>query len=52
VTHPGLRVSGTLLWKANLGAQIANGPMTYEVGGKQYVATISGLSLCVFALRE
>jgi len=44
--------TGALLWKTNLGAQIVNGPMTYEVGGKQYVATISGLSLCVFALRE
>ena len=44
--------TGALAWKTNLGAQIVNGPMTYEVGGKQYVATISGLSLCVFALRE
>jgi alcohol dehydrogenase (cytochrome c) len=44
--------SGTLLWKTNLGAQIVSGPITYEVDGKQYVATISGLSLCVFALRE
>jgi hypothetical protein len=26
--------------------------MTYEVDGTQYVATISGLSLCVFGLRE
>ena len=44
--------TGTLLWKANLGAQIVNGPITYEVDGRQYVATISGLSLCVFGLRE
>jgi alcohol dehydrogenase (cytochrome c) len=44
--------TGALLWKASLGAQIVNGPITYEVDGKQYVATISGLSLCVFALRE
>ena len=44
--------TGTLLWKASLGSQIVNGPITYEVDGKQYVATISGLSLCVFALRE
>ena len=43
--------SGTLLWKTNLGAQIVNGPITYEVDGKQYVAAISGLSLCVFGLR-
>jgi alcohol dehydrogenase (cytochrome c) len=44
--------NGALLWKANLGAQIVSGPMTYAVDGKQYVATVSGLSLCVFALRE
>jgi alcohol dehydrogenase (cytochrome c) len=44
--------TGTLLWKANLGAQIVSGPISYEVEGRQYVATISGLSLCVFGLRE
>jgi alcohol dehydrogenase (cytochrome c) len=44
--------TGALLWKASLGAQIVNGPISYEVGGKQYVATIAGLSLCVFGLRE
>jgi alcohol dehydrogenase (cytochrome c) len=43
--------TGTLLWKSNLGAQIVNGPISYSVDGQQYVATISGLSLCVFALR-
>jgi outer membrane protein assembly factor BamB len=43
---------GTLLWKTNLGAQIVGGPITYEVDGKQYVATISGLSLVTFGLRE
>ena len=42
----------SLLWKTNLGAQIVNGPITYEVDGKQYVAAISGLSLCVFGLRN
>ena len=44
--------TGALLWKASVGSQIINGPMTYEVGCKQYVATISGLSVCVFGLRE
>ena len=44
--------TGALLWKASLGSQIVNGPITYAVDGKQYVATISGLSLCVFGLRE
>jgi alcohol dehydrogenase (cytochrome c) len=44
--------TGTLLWKASLGSQIVSGPITYEVDGKQYVTAISGLTLCVFALRE
>src|SRR5207237_2391279 len=44
--------TGALLWKASLGAQIVSGPITYEVDGRQYVTAISGLSLCVFGLRE
>jgi glucose dehydrogenase len=44
--------NGSLLWKASLGAQIVSGPITYEADGKQYVTAISGLSLCVFGLRE
>ena len=44
--------SGDLLWKASLGAQIVNGPVTYEVEGRQYVAVISGHALSTFALRD
>jgi alcohol dehydrogenase (cytochrome c) len=44
--------TGALLWKASLGGQIVNGPMSYAVDGKQYVAVISGNSLIVFGLRE
>jgi alcohol dehydrogenase (cytochrome c) len=44
--------SGALLWKVNLGPPIMNGPITYEIDGRQYVATISGISLCVFGLKE
>ena len=44
--------TGDLLWKASLGSQIINGPVTYEVDGKQYVATISGHALAAFALRD
>jgi alcohol dehydrogenase (cytochrome c) len=44
--------TGELLWKASLGGQIANGPITYQVDGKQYVATIAGHSLVAFALRD
>ena len=44
--------TGDLLWKVSLGSQIINGPMTYEVDGRQYVAVISGHALSTFALRE
>jgi alcohol dehydrogenase (cytochrome c) len=44
--------TGQLLWKTNLGGQIVNGPITYELDGKQYVATIAGHSLVAFALRD
>lgn len=42
--------NGELLWKTNLGAQMLNGPITYQVNGRQYVCAISGLSLFTFAL--
>ena len=44
--------TGELLWKASLGAQMANGPMTYMVDGTQYVAVAAGNALSVFALGE
>jgi alcohol dehydrogenase (cytochrome c) len=44
--------TGALLWKTNLGGQIVAGPMTYQVDGKQYVATVSGMNLVAFALRD
>jgi hypothetical protein len=36
----------------SLGGQIVNGPITYAVNGKQFVAIISGNALFAFALRE
>ena len=42
---------GKLLWKSMLGGQVANGPITYSVGGKQYVAVAAGNGLFTFALR-
>jgi alcohol dehydrogenase (cytochrome c) len=36
--------TGELLWKASLGGQIVNGPITHQVDGKQYVAPIAGQS--------
>ena len=44
--------TGSLLWRASLGGQIVAGPMTYQVDGKQYVATIAGQNLVAFALRD
>lgn len=44
--------NGSMLWKANTGGQVSSGPMTYAVGGKQYVAVASGNSLYVYALRD
>lgn len=42
---------GKLLWKVAAGAEIAMGPMTYSVNGKQYVAFSAGSSLFVYGLR-
>jgi alcohol dehydrogenase (cytochrome c) len=44
--------TGALLWKASLGGQIVNGPISYQVDGTQYVSVISGNSLVTFALRD
>jgi alcohol dehydrogenase (cytochrome c) len=44
--------TGALLWKTSLGGQIVNGPISYQVEGKQYVSVISGNSLVTFALRD
>lgn len=42
---------GSLLWKIQVGGPIQNGPMTYSVSGKQYVAVSASNSLFVFGLR-
>ena len=44
--------TGALLWKFTVGGQVASGPMTYSVGGRQYVAVAAGSSLFAFALRQ
>jgi alcohol dehydrogenase (cytochrome c) len=43
---------GSLLWKASVGGQVAAGPITYQVDGRQFVAIAAGHSLFTFALRE
>jgi len=44
--------TGELLWKVSLGGQIVNAPISFEIDGKQYIATISGNNLVAFALRD
>jgi alcohol dehydrogenase (cytochrome c) len=44
--------SGALIWKTSLGAAVISSPMTYSVGGKQYVAVNAGNCLFTFALRK
>ena len=43
--------TGSLLWKSTVGGQVASGPMTYAVNGRQYVAVSAGNNLFVYALR-
>lgn len=43
--------TGDLLWKAQLGGPIQNGPIAYSVGGTEYIAVGAGTSLFVFGLR-
>ena len=42
--------TGKELWRLAVGGQINSGPMSYSVGGKQYVTVAAGSSLFAFAL--
>lgn len=42
--------SGKPLWHFNTGEEISASPMTYAVGGRQYVAIAAGSNLFSFAL--
>ncbi|HKQ67380.1 MAG TPA: PQQ-dependent dehydrogenase, methanol/ethanol family [Methylomirabilota bacterium] len=39
--------SGRPLWQFQTGSGISAGPMTYELGGKQYVAVVSGRTFAI-----
>jgi alcohol dehydrogenase (cytochrome c) len=43
--------TGAVLWKAMTGGQVAAGPITYSVNGKQYVSIPAGNAMFTFALR-
>ena len=44
--------NGSLLWKSAVGGRVTSGPMTYSVGGRQYIAVCAGNALFVYALRQ
>jgi len=44
--------TGAELWKANLGGEVASGPMTYSVNGRQYLSVSAGSALFTYALRS
>ena len=41
---------GTTLWHASVGANQANGAITYELDGRQYILVGAGDTLVAFAL--
>jgi len=43
--------TGQPLWKASLGGAVQNGPISYAIGGKQYIAVAAGNSLFTFAVK-
>jgi alcohol dehydrogenase (cytochrome c) len=44
--------TGDALWRANVGGQVSAAPMSYGVGGRQYVAIAAGSVLFVYGLRQ
>jgi alcohol dehydrogenase (cytochrome c) len=44
--------TGGLLWHANLGAALSNGPMTYELDGEQYLVVGAGDTLIGFVMHN
>ena len=42
---------GKVLWEMNLGSPVSGYPITFAVGGKQYVAVITGPSLVTAGLN-
>ena len=45
-------LTGKLLWQMSLAGSVQSGPMSYSVGGKQYIAVAAGNTLFAFALRQ
>jgi len=45
-------LTGAELWRQNLGGQVASGPMSFELEGRQYIVVAAGAGLFVFALPQ
>jgi alcohol dehydrogenase (cytochrome c) len=43
--------TGKLLWQTLVGGNVANGPMTYMVDGKQYITVMGGAAMFTFGLK-
>jgi alcohol dehydrogenase (cytochrome c) len=44
--------TGAALWQARLNSSVANGPITYELDGLQYVLAGAGDTLWTFVMNE
>lgn len=44
--------TGKVLWHAGLSAPVSNGPMTYELDGKQYIVVAASDTIYSFALND
>ncbi len=44
--------TGKELWRQSLGGQVASGPISYQLDGKQYIAVAAGAGLFVFGLED
>jgi alcohol dehydrogenase (cytochrome c) len=44
--------TGALLWKSSVGGQVNAGPMSYSVGGRQFVTIAAGSALFAYALPQ
>jgi len=47
--HP---LTGRTIWHVNLNEKMFNGPVTYELDGRQYLLLAAGGKLFAFALPE
>jgi acido-empty-quinoprotein group A len=44
--------SGKILWHANMGSSVSNGPMTFELDHQQYIVAAAGDTLYAYALPK